>query len=335
MSRLFDLIRMRPIKAVFVKVIIPIGDVALVPMTILAALLLKLIRRVGVYRMKISMAIFKSVGVFPIRDHYYEPMFNPRWLRHSLHDDRCLPGIDMNEEGQLDLLGQFHFGEELKSFPRHSKSRLEYHYFNNNFGPGDAEYLYSLIRLRKPATVLEIGSGFSTLMARNAVRTNQIEDSTYRCRHICIEPYEMPWLEELQEVAILRQPVETVDREIFSGLGRNDILFIDSSHVIRPQGDIVVEYLEILPLLQPGVLVHIHDIFTPQDYPPEWVIDEVRLYNEQYLLEAFLSFNERFKVVGALNFLKHHHPKQLADKCPVIGEDIDGRGVSSIWLLRV
>lgn len=335
MSRLLNLLRLKPIKNVMVGFIIPLGDIVLAPFTLAAALLLKLIRRVGVYRMKLSMAIFKYVGVFPIRDHYYEPMFNPRWLRHSLQDDRYLPGINMNVEGQLHLLDQFNFGDELKSFPLHSNSALEYHYSNNNFGPGDAEYLYSLIRLRKPSIVLEIGSGFSTLMARNAVRANQAEDPAYRCRHICIEPYEMPWLESLEGIEILRQPVEAVGRQIFADLGRNDILFIDSSHVIRPQGDVVVEYLEILPLLQTGVYVHIHDIFTPQDYPSRWVIDEVRLYNEQYLVEAFLSFNEKFKIIGALNYLKHHHPDQLVDKFPVIGENIGSLGVSSIWLVRV
>jgi hypothetical protein len=334
MNRLLDFFRLKPVKAIIVRVIVPLGDAIFAPLTVMAALLLKLIRRVGVYRMRISKAVFEAVGVFPIRDHYYEPLFNPRRLRRSLREDRDLPGIDLNVEGQLELLARFRFGEELKRFPREKRSELEYHYDNDNFGPGDAEYLYSLMRLYKPATVIEIGSGFSTLMARNAIVANRAEDPRYRCRHACIEPYEMAWLEKLEGTEILRRPVEEVDRKVFADLGRNDILFIDSSHVIRPQGDVVVEVLEILPLLGPGVLVHVHDIFTPRDYPDEWVIDQVRLYNEQYLVEAFLSFNTRFRIIAALNYLKYHHPEELLEKCPMLAESMHGLEPGSLWMIR-
>ena len=99
----------------------------------------------------------------------------------------------------------------------------------------------------------------------------------------------MGWLNDVSGIEVLRQRVEQMDKQLFLELEENDILFIDSSHMIRPQGDVLCEYLEILPTLRPGVLVHIHDIFTPRDYPDEWLIDEVKLWNEQYLLEAFLS----------------------------------------------
>ena len=113
----------------------------------------------------------------------------------------------------------------------------------------------------------------------------------------------------------------------------NDILFIDSSHVIRPQGDVLFQYLEILPILNSGVLVHIHDIFTPKDYLDEWVFDYHRLWNEQYLLEAFLTFNQHYRIIGALNYLRHHHFEALASKCPVFARQ-DNREPGSFWLMK-
>jgi len=331
---MLDFFRRGPLKWWIVTILVPIVDLALSPLTFAAAFYLKLIRRAGVARMRVSKAVFERVGVFPIRDHYYEPMFNMKRLRHSLRQDRNLPGIDLNVAGQLELLERFRFAEELKKFSHEKRHELEYYYNNTNFGPGDSEYLYTMIRLHRPSTVLEIGSGFSTLMASNAISANRLDDPAYQCRHICIEPYEMPWLNNLPHVEILRTLVENVDRTVFSGLKANDILFIDSSHVIRPQGDVVVEYLEILPILQLGVIVHIHDIFTPKDYPDVWILEHIRLWNEQYLVEAFLSFNNRFKVIGMLNFLKHHYPEKLMEKCPIQAEVMATHEPASLWLVR-
>jgi hypothetical protein len=129
--------------------------------------------------------------------------------------------------------------------------------------------------------------------------------------------------------------VERVDKELFRTLGENDILFIDSSHMIRPQGDVLCEFLEILPLLNPGVLVHVHDIFTPKDYPDRWIKDQVLFWNEQYLLEGFLSFNKDFKVIGALNHLANHYQQQLASKCPIYAREHSVRQPGSFWMQRV
>jgi hypothetical protein len=123
-------------------------------------------------------------------------------------------------------------------------------------------------------------------MAARGIHQNHRDDPGYTCEHICIEPYEAQWLEKL-DVTTIREPVERLDKSLFRSLEKNDILFIDSSHMIRPQGDVLFEYLEILPILQSGVLIHIHDIFTPKDYLEEWLSQEVRFWNEQYLLEAF------------------------------------------------
>ena len=125
---------------------------------------------------------------------------------------------------------------------------------------------HHVIRHFRPARIVEIGSGHSTRMARLAIGTIQCENPDYRCEHMCIEPYEMPWLEQLG-VTVVRKKVEDVDDSVFTALRPNDILFIDSSHIIRPEGDVLREFLEILPSLAPGVIVHVHDIFTPRERP--------------------------------------------------------------------
>ena len=331
-SRLLQLLRSRGVKPFIEKTVIPAGDLLLAPLVLAAALLLKLVRRVGVYRMKISRAILRKVGVFPIRDHYYEPLFDPRHLRRPLHEERRLPGIDFNVPGQLELLGRFDYAAELAAIPR-SDAGGGFCYDNPNFGAGDAEFLYSAIRHFKPARILEIGSGYSTLMMLLAIEANRAADLGYRCSVVCVEPYEMPWLERAPGIEILRQPVELLDEGRVTALRANDILFIDSSHVLRPQGDLVREYLELLPLLAPGVLVQVHDIFTPYDYPARWVADEVRLYNEQYLVEALLSGGARFGVIGALNLLAHRHREALAAKFPMFRERAASCEPGSLWLV--
>ncbi|HEX2565810.1 MAG TPA: class I SAM-dependent methyltransferase [Burkholderiales bacterium] len=338
-SGLMRMLRSRAVKPFIEHVVVPAGDLLLAPLVLLAALLMKLVRRVGVYRMTVSRAILRAVGVFPIRDHYYEPMFDPRQLARPVSAPssgaRALPGLDLNEAGQLALIERFHWQEELRALPRKPAGALSYHYDNPNFGPGDAEVLYSLIRLRRPATLLEVGSGMSTLMALEAVRANRREDAAYSCRQICIEPYEMPWLEQVPGIEVLRQKVEAVDEGLFRSLRAGDILFIDSSHVIRAQGDVVREFLEILPLLARGVLVQVHDIFTPYDYPEQWLWNEVRLYNEQYLVEAFLTQNREFRILAAVHWLCRNHRARLVEKCPVLGEGLEpGGGPASLWLER-
>lgn len=308
-----------------------IFDVLLLLLVYPAALLLKGIRWIGVARLPLCKRALMQVGVFPIRNHYYEPLFDARHLDKPLDQDRELPGIDWNVEGQLALLQAFHFGEELREVPSAKIDDVTFHFNNGAFESGDAEFLYSIIRLKKPARLIEIGSGHSTRMAMKAILKNREEDPAYRCEHLCIEPYEMPWLEKTG-VKVVRQKVEAVDKALFAGLERGDILFIDSSHVIRPQGDVLFEYLELLPTLKPGVIVHIHDIFSPKDYPKVWVADNVWLWNEQYLVEAFLTQNPNWKIIGALNYLHHAHFEALRAKCPFL---TPGREPGSFYLERV
>ncbi|MCK4493272.1 MAG: class I SAM-dependent methyltransferase [Methylococcales bacterium] len=297
--------------------ILPIVDIILTPFLYPAAWLLKNIRKIGVHRLPLCKKIFMQVGIFPICNHYYEPQFDNETLKKDLAKDRNLQGIDWNISDQLKTLEGFTFSNELLTIKKEKTKDLDFYLNNNAFESGDAEYWYQIIRKVKPKRILEVGSGHSTLMAIKAIKKNQHENPNYKCKHICIEPYEMDWLEKT-EVSVVREKVEDVDLSFFSQLQKNDILFIDSSHIIRPQGDVLFEYLELLPSLNVGVIVHVHDIFSPKNYGKQWLEDEVRFWNEQYLLEAFLSHNSSWKIVGALNYLHHNHYKNLKPIAPFL-----------------
>ena len=296
---------------------LPLVDIILIPFVYPAAWLLKKIRKVGVYRLPHCKNVLMNVGVFPIRNHYYEPQFDNRIPKPDFSQDRNLPEINWNISGQLETLETFTFSQELVNIPQEKPESLKFYLNNGAFESGDAEYWYQIIRKIKPKRIFEVGSGNSTLMAINAIRKNQDEDPSYNCKHICIEPYEMPWLEEAG-ISVVRKKVEEVELSFFSQLQKNDILFIDSSHIIRPQGDVLFEYLELLPSLNTGVIVHVHDIFSPKNYLKQWLQDEVKFWNEQYLLEAFLSHNSSWKIVGALNYLHHNHYKEFKSVAPFL-----------------
>jgi predicted O-methyltransferase YrrM len=315
-----------------IRKILFVLDVLISPLTAASCVLLLLIRRVGLRTMRTSGALFRALGLLPIRDHYFEPLVLRGHLRAPLDRDRVLPGVDLNVDGQLSLLSRFDYGEELRRFPLRPGRDRTYAYHNGNFGPGDSEALYSLIRLYKPRRIVEVGSGYSSLMALEAIDANRREEPSCDAELICIEPFEKPWLEKAG-VKVERAMVQDVDREVFDRLEANDILFIDSSHVIRPQGDVLLEMLELVPSLKPGVLVHVHDIFTPRHYPEQWVLRDMRLWNEQYLLEAFLSFNSRFRVLLMLDYLKHHHSDALTSCFPVLSAE-SGTQPGSFWMIR-
>jgi predicted O-methyltransferase YrrM len=290
-------------------------DLLLVPLLVVAAVPMKLFRAIGPQFAPASRALLRSVGVWPLRRHYYDPLFHPADLSRSLTSARSLAGIEWRLEEQREILGRMRYGAEFNHYlltapEDHRKFTLE----NDTFASGDADYLYGLIRLVKPRRVIEVGCGNSTRVMRAAEIKNQSENPQHRCVHVCVEPYENPWLEDLG-VQVLRQRVETLSLDQFGALEHGDLLFIDSSHIARPNGDVTFEILEVLPVLKPGVLVHFHDIFSPRDYPAEWIEKRVYQWNEQYILEAFLSFNSEFEIFGALNLLHHQHYAELAAIC--------------------
>jgi len=317
------------------KIVYSFFDIILLPLTIIAAFWLKDGRKSRFKYMPVTKKFLFKIGVYPIIDHYYEPMFNPKHLRKSLRDDRDLAGINFNIKKQLDLLNEFDYNQELLSFPRKKTDNvLEFSYDYGAYPSGDSEIWYSIIRYFKPNKIIEIGCGSSTLMALNAIRQNKDDDSDYYCNYTCVEPYEQPWLERT-EVKVLREKVEELPLNVFKELNEKDILFIDSSHIIRPQGDVLFEILEILPVLKSGVLVHFHDIATPKDYFDEWVCNY--FWNEQYLLEAFLSYNSSYEILLSSNYLFHHYNEKLMAHCPILKldkEENPKRELGSFWIRR-
>lgn len=186
------------------------------PFTLLSSFWLKLVKKAG--EGKIEDKIFMALGILPILDHYYQPLINPRrHLTRPLRDDRDITGIDLNVKEQLSLLAEFNYSEELLEFPLDKSRVTEFYYNNSAYCSGDAEFLYNMVRHFKPAKIIEIGSGYSTLMVRNATIKNKVCNFNYNCQHICIEPYEMPWLEQT-EVELIREKVETMDKSFFQEL---------------------------------------------------------------------------------------------------------------------
>ena len=284
--------------------------------------------------MTVSNIIFNNIGLLPIRNHYFQPLINPN--KHnlkSLRDERIIGELDLNINKQKEIILSFNYVDELLKFPRTKSNDNKFYYHNNSFGSGDAEYLYNIIRKFKPNRIIEIGSGFSTKMMLNSINRNRDEDGNYNCELTCIEPFAYKQIEGLP-TTLFKEKVESLDIKIFKELKKDDILFIDSSHIIKPQGDVLFEIQYVLPQLNPGVLIHFHDIFTPRDYLDEWVYKEHYLWNEQYLLESFLSCNDRFEVIGSLNYLKHNYWDLLSSKCPILSKEKNAEP-GSFWIRKI
>ena len=296
-----------PLDAIFALLAIPSG------------IILRTYRRIGSARLPLTTNMLRRLGVFPIRSHYFEPLFDFRSLPRDPAADRFLPGLRLNVEGQLAFQRDFRYSQELIDLRLEQPSDAVENFYidNGSFKSGDAEFLYQFLRAVRPAKVIEIGSGNSTRIARLALKRTA-EETGEITTHICIEPYEASWLERLGGMTVVRKRLEDCAIDWSSELGPGDLLFVDSSHMIRPQGDVLLEYLEVFPQLASGVYIHIHDIFTPKDYPKEWMERDVWFWNEQYLLEALLSNTDRYEVLGTLNHLKHHHYDHLKQICPYL-----------------
>ena len=175
---------------------------------------------------------------------------------------------------------------------------------NPSFGSVDAEIYYCMIRHFRPGKIIEVGAGFSTLLAAETVERNAID-----CEIVAIDPYPQKFLKANRRIKVVEKPVEEVGLEEFKALGENDILFIDSTHTVKIGGDVVYLYLEVL--LKKGVLVHFHDIFLPLEYPRDWVMKMIRFWKGQYLLQAFLAFNDAFEVLWSGSYMNLKHPERL------------------------
>jgi predicted O-methyltransferase YrrM len=257
---------------------------------------------------------WQKYGFHIVPNNYSSPIPDTRQIKDSLwNNEKKIYGIDFLENKQTALLDEFikKYKKEYEAFPS-DKTGIPYQYYINNdaYSSVDGEILYCIIRKFNPGKIYEIGSGFSTFCSAQALIKNSTDNTGLLT---AFEPYPneilqkgFPGLHNLVKKDIQEIPISE-----FEKLEKNDILFIDSSHVLKIGNDVYFEFLQILPRLKKGVLIHIHDIFLPSEYPKEWVMQEYRYYTEQYLLQAFLSFNESFEVLWAGSFMHLYHSVKL------------------------
>jgi predicted O-methyltransferase YrrM len=280
-----------------------------------------------------NFSYWQSRGVHAVPVHFYQPIPDTRTLDPELWNRVAdLPGLNLNENSQLQLLDTFvsNYKHEYEALPR-EKTVEPYQYFVNNgaFESVDGEILYCMIRHFRPRRIFEIGSGNSTYLSAQAALKNEAP-----CDLTAFEPYPNDVLQQGFPglTALHRVQAQGIPLEKFAELDRNDILFIDSSHVLKIGSDVQYLYLEVIPRLRPGVVIHIHDIFLPAEYPRQWVMQQQTFWNEQYLLQAFLAFNDSFEVHWAGSYMHLKHPESL--EAAFSSYDRRTRWPGSFWLSR-
>jgi Methyltransferase domain len=280
-------------------------------------------------------ALVKANGIVPA-GHFYSPVVSidevskdaSRVFRKAT---RVTPGIDMNEAEQLELLTAFEQYYPTMPFKQAKSQDARYYFDNPAFTFPDAIALHCMIRYLRPKKIVEVGSGFSscaTLDTNERFFKNAIE-TTF------IEPYpklleSLITAEDKARVAIIPNRLQDADLALFEQLQKDDILFIDSTHVSKAGSDVNCLFFDILPILNPGVYVHIHDVFYPFEYPQEWIFGG-RSWNEIYVLRAFLQYNDKFKIVFMNSFMEKFHEARFRGRMPLFLKNPGG----SIWLRRV
>ncbi len=260
---------------------------------------------------------WENLGIHVTACHFYEPIPDTRQLNDKLWKEHSeLLGIDTNDKYQMAFLELIEekFKDEYDAFPETpTESGLEFYLHNSSYSAVDAEILWSMVRHFKPRRIIEIGAGLSTRLVGAAVVRNQQEAPSCLCDFRAIDPYPagslkkgLPGLKDL-----LEERVQDVGLKEFDMLADRDMLLIDSSHVLTIGSDVQYEYLEILPRLHSGVIVAFHDIFLPANYPKNWVLKDKRFWNEQYLLQAFLAFNDSYDILWMSSYMHLNYSQEL------------------------
>ena len=261
-----------------------------------------------------------------------------RWIRPS-----SLHGVDYDldkMEASLAQLCTNYLQEFLRLVPYEEMVK-------SGFGPGypyvDAFMLYGMLRATQPKQYLEVGSGLSTAYACVALAHDP--EGGKGCSITCIEPFPFEHLRSLPNIRLIKSLVQDVPVEEFKKLGSGDVLFIDSSHILRLDGDVPFLFLEVLPQLAPGVIIHIHDIPFPFNipYPAEyWTLVEHEqsphwpmYWNEAMLVQALLAGNATFEIIQSLPLLRFHRESRLRSLVPFSkGIDAEPNTFSSLWLRK-
>jgi hypothetical protein len=263
--------------------------------------------------------------------HFYQPIPDTQSLPNAIWDTASeLAGIEMNDSLQLELLRNHFpkFRDEYEQVPSEQTAEPDPFYAKKGpFRGIDAIVAHCMVRYFQPQLIIEVGAGASSLVLGKAIIKNNNNQGL-----VCIEPFPQEFLKRgfAGLHSLIEKRVQDVDVEFFSQLRPGDILFIDSSHTVKIGGDVNYLFLEVLPRLNPGVIVHVHDIFFPFDYRRDWVMDEFRFWTEQYLLQAFLMFNSEFEVLMANSYLNHHWQQELKATFPTLASFRGG----SFWMRR-
>ena len=270
----------------------------------------------------------EKMGVHIMPVHFYSPVPNLQAIPEAAWNHQWRPARGFRWDTHLQfetLLRLGKWGPELSSVPLKAAGPGDFYWGNPALSRGDATIYYSMIREYRPAQVVEIGSGYSSMLAARACLLNGITKLS------CIEPYPMAALEGLAGLTeLIKAPVQDLPPAWFDRLAANDILFVDSTHVSKIGSDVNYLILDVLPRLKPGVLVHFHDIFLPYQMPRPWLMDQQLMWNEQYLLSAFLLFNDAFEVMCANHWLGRDHPDAFLKAFPAVNPP----GGASFWMRR-
>lgn len=267
--------------------------------------------------------------------NYYSPMPNLEQLPDDIWDrSTALGGIELHAERAIKLVESelAPFVAELDVPSDGPRPPGDFFLRNQNYESVDAELLYAMVRARKPKRVLELGSGYTTLLIGAACRRN-VEEGT-ATEHVAYDPYPReqiigaapPPPTRFESISATEVPLDT-----FSELEPDDVLFVDTTHTVKLGSDVNHIVLEVLPALAPGVIVHFHDIFLPWEYPRVWFEEMEYYWAEQYLLQAFLAFNEAFDVILPAQALAREHPDRLKAVVPSFGP---GVSPAAFWLAR-
>jgi Methyltransferase domain len=281
-------------------------------------------------------------GCLPMLVHFYSPVPDIQDLeQRGVWDSRStLSGIDFGAERQLTLLAELGqaFGGECR-WPENATSNPRQFFTHNGcFSFGCAAALHCMIRRFQPKQVVEIGSGYSSRVISAALQMNVQNRSVPKPAYSIVDPYPgevvtggLPMLDRL-----VRKRVEIMDLGLFEELGENDILFVDSSHTVRTGSDVNFLILEVLPRLAPGVIIHFHDIPLPYEYQKVYFTNPTFrvFWTEAYLLQSFLTFNDRFEILLGMAFLMQEHQQAFCGAFPHFDPQRNWANSESFWIRR-
>ena len=241
------------------------------------------------------------------------------------------PGLDLNEAGQLARLQRLAQIYPSQPFPEEPVPGRRFHLNNHSFAHLDAIMLYTMLRDAGTRRVIEVGSGFSSaaMLDANEHALGRALEFTFIDPDMSrLRPLLQPG--DLERCTLIEQRVQDVPLETFRALRENDVLFIDSSHVSKIGSDVNWIFFNILPVLAPGVIIHIHDVAGVLEYPRER-FEEGRVWNEQYLLRAFLMHNSAYRIELFTSWLRNLHRPWFAAHMPLC---LVGDG-GQMWLRKL